>query len=491
MQRLGNSQITVGPSLLALVTRGICDNPLVIYREYLQNAVDALARYNEGVGSPVEITINRRERRVVILDYGPGLSCQECYENLLPVAHSKKAVGTDRGFRGIGRLSGLAFANSVTFLTRSRSCDPVTRVTWSGTDSVGWNNLSALTPENIQECVKVDSVVGDGYPEHFFQVEIDQVNRQAAGTLLNRDVVRAYISEVCPVPMDPAFPFVEEVQDLFDPGKAPYVQDIVFSDDPEPVHRQYGAGIQLSQGRHDQFGEFEVVRIPDLDGMQPAAVGWLAHSSYQGAIPKEHGIRGIRARVGNIRVGDEAVFDHLFAESRFNRWCVGELHILDPRIFPNARRDYFEPNPHLRNLENHLGPVFSQIAARCRASSSARHRQSKVLSDLVNLEELCDLMNSGYLTVEDRAKFASGLQQRLQTVRQTLGSVHGSDVHHERLECLESKIHNLTGCDHCHPLASLGSEEQRIYRQVFRAVVSESNSPALAKRIIQSVLAQV
>ena len=34
--------IPVGPSILALVTHGIYDNPMVLYREYLQNAVDAL-----------------------------------------------------------------------------------------------------------------------------------------------------------------------------------------------------------------------------------------------------------------------------------------------------------------------------------------------------------------------------------------------------------------------------------------------------------------
>ena len=33
---------------------------------------------------------------------------------------------------------------------------------------------------------------------------------------------------------------------------------------------------------------------------------------------------------------------------------VGEVHVIDPRILPNGRRDYFEPGPHTRNLENQL-----------------------------------------------------------------------------------------------------------------------------------------
>ena len=137
---------------------------------------------------------------------------------------------------------------------------------------------------------------------------------------------------------------------------------------------QYSSVIALTGDKEDHFREFEEVRVPSIDSQQDAAIGWIAHSSYLGAIPKANRIRGIRARLGNIQIGDERVFEHLFEEERFNLWCVGEMHILDERIVPNGRRDYFEQNPHLRNLENHLSPIFRQIAARCRAASSNRNR---------------------------------------------------------------------------------------------------------------------
>ena len=112
-----------------------------------------------------------------------------------------------------------------------------------------------------------------------------------------------------------------------------------------------------------------MLRIPAIDESSDAAVGWLAHSSYLGAIPKDLGLRGFRAREGNIQIGDEGVFDSLFPEERFNRWCVGEVHIVDPRIMPNGRRDYFEPGPHTRNLENHLEAIIRGIVNRCRKAS--------------------------------------------------------------------------------------------------------------------------
>ena len=47
-------------------------------------------------------------------------------------------------------------------------------------------------------------------PDHFFEVELHGVARHAAGSMLNRDAVRSYVSEVCPVPMAAAFPYARE-----------------------------------------------------------------------------------------------------------------------------------------------------------------------------------------------------------------------------------------------------------------------------------------
>ena len=306
----------------------------------------------------------------------------------------------------------------------------------------------------------------------------------------NRDAVRAYVSEVCPVPMDSSFPFSKQLEDLFGTADRPYVQEIVVGDDPTPVSRQYGDRIEFAQGREDTFREFEEVRIPSLDGPPHAAVGWVAHTAYQGAIPKACGVRGIRARIGNIQIGDETVFDHLFAETRFNRWCVGELHIVDSRIVANARRDYFEVSPHLRNLENHLGPVFRGISARCRSSSVARNRDRKVLSELGRLEEMHDLVESGYLSTEDCASVLRDIELRLPAVSESLGEAVSPGVHHQRIDRLKRKIQTSGGVQKSQAFSPLAPEMAAVIQRVFRAVVAESDSPGMAKRVIERVLAE-
>ena len=124
--------VTVGPSILGLVTSGIYDDPLAIYREYIQNAVDELSRQN-GVEGKVEITVDPRQKRVSICDDGPGLTYQECLEDLVPISQSRKCLGRDEGFgESVGCPLSL-LPSRVTFLTRACAGDPVTRVVWSKT----------------------------------------------------------------------------------------------------------------------------------------------------------------------------------------------------------------------------------------------------------------------------------------------------------------------------------------------------------------------
>ena len=370
----------VGGDILSLVTAGMYDNPLAIYREYIQNAADALSTAGNTPTGKVEINIDPSELRVRIRDNGPGLPHEAAPRALLPIARSQKRQGTDRGFRGIGRLSGLAFAESVTFLTRAQGDQPVTRIVWNGPKLRNCIRQIAETDRAIRECVVVETLPGTEYPAHFFEVEVSGVGRHAAGLILNRETVRTYIGEVCPVPMPSTFPFASEVETLFGQDESPLALNVIIDGELAPITRGYGQTIRFSQDREDRFTKLEAIHIPSADGNRSAALGWVAHSSYLGAIPKEVGIRGVRARVGNIQIGDESVFERLFPEERFNRWCVGEIHIVDSRIVPNGRRDYFEPGPHVRNLENRLGAVFRRTAARCRKASATRNSGRKVLS---------------------------------------------------------------------------------------------------------------
>ena len=480
----------VGADILNLVTTGMYHTPLAIYREYIQNCADAIEGSTWSDRGRVEISINAAERNVKIRDNGPGLTHTEAKRELIPIARSRKRRGVDRGFRGIGRLSGLAFADRVTFRTRARGTQPVTEITWDGS-TLRANAVGGADPgQIIQNCVGVSRIEGTTWPDRFFEVQIEHVARHAAGQILNRGAVRRYIGEVCPVPMSEDFPFAQEVENLFVDGCQPLTLEVMLEGESEPIRRRHGAGLKFSDDRTDRFVEIQPLRIPAADNDSNAAIGWVAHSSYLGAIPKALGVRGIRLREGNIQIGGDDVFDPLFPEERFNRWCVGELHVLDQRLLPNGRRDYFEPSPHMRQIENHLESIIQRIVTRCRHASTARNKVRKVQTTLQHLQSAYDLAGSGYLNAEDARALIERALQNVQSVEETLSAVDsGQETNITELVRLKAKLAQFRPRRGRPRMGKVCSREIATYQRIFRALTELSPSPSVAKEMIEGVLA--
>ena len=339
----------IGGELLRLVTAGLYDNPLVLYREYVQNAADAIVAKGTSSGC-VWITIDPLNSQITIRDNGTGLSPTEAVSRLVDVGRSPKDRLIDRGFRGIGRLSGLAFAEELHFTTRTCGNSPPTRVSWSARALRELDLARVDVNTAVQESTSTSQVSCGDWPERFFQVTIGRISRHAAPLLLNEEAVRSYLAEVCPVPMAARFPLSVGVEKFLTEHTDHSVLDIRINEDSQRIERPFQDVIPLTENFDAPFETLETRVIPRADGDDPAAILWLANTAYAGSIPRRLGIRGLRARVGNMQIGTERVFEHLFQEPRFNGWCVGEIHILDRRVVPNGQRDYFEAGPHLRTL---------------------------------------------------------------------------------------------------------------------------------------------
>lgn len=418
----------VGGDILRLITAGMYANPLVLFREYLQNAADAIASQGRANGS-VLITIDPLEAQVTITDDGTGLSPADASNRLVRIGNSTKNPAVDRGLRGIGRLSSLAFAESVHFTTRTSAAEPVTRVSWSGLPLRDPDFERADIARIIDACATVRSLPDDDWPDRFFQVSVERVSRHAASMVLNRDAVRAYIGEVCPVPMAPSFPLEAAIRQFLSTHTDYFVLDVHIQGDEEPIQRPFGEAIALTDTYAAPFERLETRVVPQLDGDDPAAILWLAHTPYAGSIPRRHGVCGLRARAGNIQIGSDDIFSHLFHETRFNGWCVGEVHIADSRIVPNGRRDYFEPGPHLRNLENHIGAIAHEISSRCRTASSHRNRLRNLGAALHQTKRAIELARSGYLLPQDAAALLARTREKVPQIRRTLDELEIAPSH--------------------------------------------------------------
>ena len=195
----------------------------------------------------VEIAIYPSERRVTIRDNGPGLSNDDAPQQLVPIGCSNKQIGIDRGFRGIGRLAGLAFAETVTFTTRARRNEQVTRVTWNGRRLPSGTTAVGGMEEVVRDCVDIERLPGLGYPDHFFEVEMGGVARHATSSLLNRDSCSKLRERSLSGSDGGGFPLRSEDRGLIPSDRASIMSlGITLDGDPEPVRRPYGETLQLS-----------------------------------------------------------------------------------------------------------------------------------------------------------------------------------------------------------------------------------------------------
>jgi molecular chaperone HtpG len=188
--------------------------------------------------------------------------------------------------------------------------------------------------------------------------------------LLNEQAIATYLAQVAPVPFAEDFKYGRAIEERLAAagGREPIEVSVAKS----PVRKLY-RDITPIPGKADgvRMEEIEFVEFADVD-TKVAALGWIGHHQYVRSIPVGLGIRGLRARVGDVQVGESSLFDESFKEPRFNGWSIGEIHVFDRRIVPNARRDNFEVNHHYYNLLAQIGPLAGRIANTCRTRSISR-----------------------------------------------------------------------------------------------------------------------
>jgi molecular chaperone HtpG len=217
----------IGRFLLESITRGLYGDPLCILREYVQNSVDSIDRLvasgemERGVGT-IWITIDPTpsKRSITITDNGIGLTVDEAKRELSNIGESQKKGPEQRGFRGIGRLGGVAYCEKLIFRTKSRGSNEEIENTW---DCAKIKKM--LNPNNheyselnladvVKECSSFEiKTTTRKAEESFFQVEM--INVQCTkDRLLDIVTVRDYLSTVAPVPFDYLkFPYGNEIHD--------------------------------------------------------------------------------------------------------------------------------------------------------------------------------------------------------------------------------------------------------------------------------------
>ena len=496
------AEIVLGKDVLELLSMSMYVDPMTIYREYVQNAADAIdeARRQglleaDGSGG-VTIDIDPAGRTIRIRDDGVGIGGSDFARQLTALGASPKRGTLARGFRGVGRLAGLGYGQELIFRSRIAGEGRVSELRWDCrrlSAALRAADFQGGLADLIREIVSVRRIAADGYPDRFFEVEIRGVVRHRNDRLLSPPAVAEYLSQVGPVPFAPNFRFGAEIG----AAVAPHIKlgnlDVRVTGIDGPLYRPHRDRFEVGDGAFEGFNDLDVRHIPGVDG-SIAAVAWILHHGYTGAIPPQALVKGLRVRAGNIQVGDATLFEDLFPETRFNAWSVGEVHVIDPRIVPNGRRDHFQSNVHFNNLLNHLSPIARDIARRCRTNSIKRKLLREFELQSGTVREKITILKQGALGVHDREPVIRTARNAL-TAMEKIAKKDGLGEEEKLVATVAADRKALEKAAGSYmpasPLAGLPPAKRKMYEHLFGLVYECSTNRIAAKALIDRILLKI
>lgn len=382
----------IGRQMLEIVTAGMYSDPRMIYREFVQNAADSIDLAQEkGILKPgeggVRILVDGENRTITVEDNGTGIPAAQVEERLGSLGSSVKEGSVQRGFRGIGRLGGLAHCDLLRFETRSSANADVAVVEWDGRALRDTMAHAMVKRESLTEVVQRIAKVsfrspGKNDPPHFFRATMNNVSRFHADLLMNVESVRTYLSQEAPVPFAASFSFGRELNSYLSelPGFRAYDVEV----NGQTVFRPYSDVFALNESVSDSIKKVERFEFKTADG-KILARGWFAHTNLLASLPTRCAMRGIRVRQGNISIGNEYLLEEVFSERRFATWHIGSIEV-SQLLRPNARRDGFEETPAYERFLEQAAMLGRHLSKQCRSQSKLRVSQSSLDRRLAQAE---------------------------------------------------------------------------------------------------------
>jgi hypothetical protein len=427
-------QIIVGSFFLETLTTGMYENPFHCIREYIQNsfdsvndaAADNLIRRDAGKVT-ITVTGSGSRQSISVRDNGAGASLESAIEAFVSLGASRKRPQKHAGFRGIGRLAGIAYCTTLRFTTKAADEVEASVISFDCAKLRGFMAPGA-TPRNVSDVIR-ESVNVSRLPEtkgeHFTDVEM--VGLTGTGLEFAKpELLTPYLSQYCPTDYSSAFPFADQIRKFAEGFGHPLPTIEV----ELRVKRDRARITKAYKKSYPTTGSQEVstlTRIEPVGGKENGWFGWFGISNFPGEIP-DGTVAGVRFRQKNIQIGDAAIIEKIAStltkkgsDRRLQRWAVGEIFVVNTGVVPNARRDGFEDNEAWRNIQGDVKTlVAGSIVKHVRATSKNRNalkRATKIVA-----EQKAKLESDGPISATERHELDEELEQQLSRIEKAIGA---------------------------------------------------------------------
>lgn len=409
----------IGKDVIESLTLGMYEDCRFIYREYIQNAADAVdnainSHLLQKGEEAIHVVIDAEKRLISVQDNATGIPQDRVMTILRNIAHSTKKRGEDKGFRGIGRLGGLGYCSKLIFET-SYSGEPVKSImTWDAdllkyiindrdNSEEATTVLSQVTSLEIKE---------ENVEAHYFNVIMEDVS---SDDLLDTKSVFDYLSMVAPVDISSQFIFRQKINAFMKKNGLSIDTYNIFVNEDQIYKPYTGAIYEDNNGGKKKVDDIIDVKFLMSKDENDEIIywGWYSISTLKGQMKPKNLARGIRLRKENIQIGDEEICKKFFTKTedqRFSFYYFGEIHALSKGLIPNSRRDYFGESKECTDFERRIRQDFLNLKDLCYDAQRLRSSATTIAKAQELRETIQQKEKNGYTSQKER----DDLQHRLE-----------------------------------------------------------------------------
>lgn len=406
----------IGKNVLESLTRSMYADSRCIYREYIQNAADQIdeaKKHHPEWEYNVFVTIDQQQEKITIEDNATGVKSDDVHSLLIDVARSEKERGINKGFRGIGRLGGLAYCKTLRFETSFFNEDKISIITW---DAVQLNKILDDDTDDRDAGEVIDTITTVSIHQdksirdkHYFKVIMENVTDNK---LLDEKGIRNYLSMISPVDYSNHFLYRAKIYEFMKHHNLHLDCYNIFVGQDQ-LFKDYSITIYDTSGQEcDKVTGVEFWYEQDSSG-KPMYWGWHSVSGLKGIIAKTNNARNIRLRCENIQLGDENACLRFLPndKQRFVRWFFGEIHVISSeKLIPNSQRDYLREDDAVREFESSVEENFLKLEKLCYQASNLRKEEKNVISANKKEEDLIKKAEKGFNSKEEQKKAENELK---------------------------------------------------------------------------------
>ena len=417
---MDNAAPIIGKDVIESLTIGMYEDSRFIYREYIQNSADQIDKaVAQGLikkeDEEIHISINQDKKNVEIYDNATGISQKEALPILLNIAQSTKQRGIDKGFRGIGRLGGLAYCNKLVFETSFKGEDTKTTLIWDADllKEIINDRKEKEDAVSVIQKVTTSEVSKEDSDKHYFKVKLEGVTNE---DLLDKKSVDKYLSMVAPLPFPSRFIYKSLIyEELKKEGLLLDEYRIYLN--TEQLYKGYSTSIykgdENDKRKDDEILHLEFFKEYAKDG-QLLFWGWHSISGKNQSLNQINYTRGFRLRKSNIQVGDEYTLIKLQRDRRFQFYFFGEIYGEHCDLIPNSRRDYFSENKISIEFDQKLKHFFHKnIYDICRTASDINSSLKKIEDLKIFDEEYQMKKENGFTNKTEHQEYKDKLEKKI------------------------------------------------------------------------------